>query len=78
NAASLWRRQDIAGKTVREAFGEELYARDADFLRRGLHGEAVRFETRMSGPDGPRTVEVTAIPDCRSPRTRRGSRPGTR
>ncbi|WP_313705864.1 PAS domain S-box protein [Massilia sp.] len=54
---------DIVGKTVREAFGEELYARDADFLRRGLHGEAVRFETRMSGPDGPRTVEVTAIPD---------------
>ncbi|MFC3457405.1 PAS domain S-box protein [Massilia haematophila] len=54
---------DIVGKTVREALGDELYARDADFLRRGLAGEAVRFEARMPGPDGPRTVEVTALPD---------------
>lgn len=54
---------DIVGRTVKEALGEELYARDAAFLRRSLAGETVRFETRMPGPDGPRTVEVTAIPD---------------
>ena len=56
---------DIVGKTVKEALGEELYARDAPFLRRSLAGEPVKFETRMPGPDGLRTVEVTAIPDVR-------------
>ena len=54
---------DIVGKTVKEALGEALYARDAPFLQRSLAGEPVKFETRMPGPDGPRTVEVTAIPD---------------
>ena len=54
---------DIVGRTVKEALGEEPYARDAPFLRRSLAGEPVKFETRMPGPDGIRTVEVTAIPD---------------
>ena len=54
---------DIVGKTVKEALGEEPYARDAAWLHRSLEGETVRFETRMPGPDGARTVEVTAIPD---------------
>lgn len=54
---------DILGKTVREALGEERYARDAAFLHRNLAGETVRFETHIPARDGVRTVEVTGIPD---------------
>lgn len=53
----------IVGKTVREALGEEAYARDAALLHRNLAGEMVKFETQLPGREGPRTVEVTGIPD---------------
>lgn len=55
----------ILGKTVREALGEESYARDAALLHRNLAGETVKFETSLPGRDGPRIVEVTGIPDIR-------------
>lgn len=53
----------ILGRTVREALGEERYARDAALLHRNLAGEMVKFETQLPGRDGVRTVEVTGIPD---------------
>lgn len=61
----LWRqpREAIVGKTVRELFGEKLYAKAADAIRRALAGEVVTYEDEFPMPDQPRYLQVTLIPD---------------
>ena len=54
---------DMLGKTVKDVFGEESYARDQAFVRRNLEGQGGKVEVEMACRDGVRTVEVTGIPD---------------
>lgn len=54
---------EITGHTVAEVLGPEVYARVGPNLERAFAGERVDYDVEIPGPDGPRHVRGSYIPD---------------
>jgi len=53
----------LVGMSLREVWGDEIYATIADNVRRVLNGETVKFENILPGKDGrPRNVAAIYVP----------------
>ncbi len=52
----------MVNQSVRDMWGEELYARLRSGIEAALRGEDVHFETGFPSPDGLRSCEVSLIP----------------
>jgi diguanylate cyclase (GGDEF)-like protein/PAS domain S-box-containing protein len=58
-------RSSIVGRTVKDAWGGQISGAEADFVRRCLAGETVRFQSEFNNGGAIRFVEVTGIPDIK-------------
>ena len=52
----------IVNRSVRDMWGEELYARLRPGIEAALRGEEVHYDAEFASLDGPRSVEVSLVP----------------
>lgn len=55
-------KEQLVGRSLREALGEATYAAQLEQLRAALGGERVEFELDIAGPDGVRNARAIYVP----------------
>lgn len=58
-------KEQLVGRSLREALGEATYAAQLAQLRAALDGERVEFELDIAGPDGVRNARAIYVPQRR-------------
>ena len=64
--------EELLGRTIREARGEEAYREWAPFIHRALDGEEQKFERDPSASSGGRYLQSHFVPDIAPDGARRG------